>query len=308
MKNFPKNSLNFKTRLRKILAIVINVVLLLQIFATPFSVYAVPAENSFSTPVAESTISSALASVSGNISADISLTSTGSQLEEDLSSSDLIGSLEGNLSVLEEENSNIEIGKIEKSESVDEKKKDVVKEKTSIVDFSTTENIEKSVVNITESVVETIKETASEITNSVSSTTTRAVRGVTRFRSAVAPSSNGSTDLTIKIDTQTEAENNRLLSHKITIENLGPSDANGANMKISLPAGMRTIKLVCKEEEKIGNVDCPNEESYTDGAREINRRIDKFPVGTKLIFEITAKLPLNSVSSINYSGEISTPA
>lgn len=89
-----------------------------------------------------------------------------------------------------------------------------------MVDFSTTENIEKSVANITENAVETIKEATSEIVNSVSNTTTRAVRGVTRFRSAVAPSTNGSTDLSVKIDGQTEAENNRLLTYKVTVENL----------------------------------------------------------------------------------------
>lgn len=71
---------------------------------------------------------------------------------------------------------------------------------------------------------------------------------------------------------------------------------------------MRKIKLVCKEDEKIGDIACPSEEVYSDGSREINKRIDKFPVGAKLVFEVTSKLPMNPPTSVNYTAEVTVPA
>lgn len=177
---------------------------------------------------------------------------------------------------------------------------------TSAVDLSTPENVATSARNVVSNAADEVVTLAEKVEKMLASAGENLESVLAAPKAGVEISTQGATDLSIKIDGQTEAENNRYLVYKITVTNEGPSDANGSNLKVSLPEGLRKIVLTCVESNE--KTECPNEETYSDGSREINKQIGKLLVGGKLVFDLKAKLPLNPPTSVNFTTEVSVPA
>lgn len=104
------------------------------------------------------------------------------------------------------------------------------------MDFSSAENIITSVKNVVVNTAESVDTSSKNIVSALQALPSDIADRMMPTGLAVEPSTQGSTDLSVKIDGQTEAENNRLLTYTITVTNEGPSEANGANMRILLPA------------------------------------------------------------------------
>lgn len=179
---------------------------------------------------------------------------------------------------------------------------------SSAIDLSSGENIQKSLVNVAKNTAESLQDTMTEAVDAVTTaanTVTRTVRGVTRFRSAGTTSTSGVTDLLVKIDSQTQAENNRHLSYRIVVTNQGPSVANGSLLQVALPAGMRQIALECSSATN-GAV-CPARREFEDGNTNVSQIIENLPVNGVVNFDLRAKFPLRVPTSVNITANVSVP-
>lgn len=176
------------------------------------------------------------------------------------------------------------------------------------MDISTPENIATSAKNVVKNTLVSAENTLEKTLDTIAETTEKFSPKKRTRRSApsIQPSAVGATDVSILINGPTAAMNNSILNYEFVVSNAGPSDAHGTNLKITLPEGLRNIKLKCQDVTN-GAV-CPDEESFTDSAVEINKALVALPVNSSAKFILTAKLPISPPSSVNFTAEITVPA
>jgi uncharacterized repeat protein (TIGR01451 family) len=92
---------------------------------------------------------------------------------------------------------------------------------------------------------------------------------------------------------------NGVINYTITVQNLGPSDADGAVVSDTIPAGLSAFAWQCTPS---GGAACT-----PTGAGDINDTLTTFPVGSQAIYSITATLVNTDATVVNLATILSPP-